>query len=239
MDPMTLSDEEQKRRIERREERLERAQIAGIILALILGIAGVSVAFYAARSHGVPHWLVVVGFFCGAIVVVLTVGFAWLGILAELIDWAVTKPIPKLKKVAQKDDLLTIFTVLITPLQALIFFVSSEIVENKIEKIALGIAVFVFAITGGVCAVLARTKKMYFCGAGAVVLSVLPVALAAWHYQRWMGHFWKLDIFHQAIVIASFLAAIFVVVFVLWSWPQVKRAPKVGAGESETSSSAP
>jgi hypothetical protein len=66
--------------------------------------------------------------------------------------------------VVRKDEALAIFRTIIGPVQALLFFVSGELLDDKTLKLTLGVTVGALSIVGGVFALLAKNRAMYFCG---------------------------------------------------------------------------
>lgn len=216
----------------------DRRQNIAFGVAATVGILGLVLGFIAAMSHGVPRWLVIAAFFLVGIFVVPAVGFAWVAIFSRVCGWAVKKPLASLKATVQKDDVVSLFTIIISPIQALIFFVSGEIIVDEYKKIAVGLIVGTLSISGGIFATLAKNKRMYFCGAGAVVLSLIPIVLAAYHYQRWIGGFGALGIFDQTVIIGAFVASVLLLVLVVISWPLVRKPKKEDQIEPDTSNPA-
>lgn len=221
MSPNDDEAREQQRRQERREDQRRENILFGTVT--IIALIGATAALIAATKHGLPSWLFILGNIGAVLVVVPTAGLAWFAIFSRVFGWTVEKPLAKLKTVVQKDDVVSLFTIIIAPVQTLIWFASGEIIEDKRQKIAIGVVAIALSTAGGICATLAKNKRMYVFGAGSVGLSLVPTVVAASHYHRWIESFGKAGIFNQTMIIGALVASILLLVLVIISWPLVKK----------------
>jgi hypothetical protein len=202
---------------DRRRERRENVAYATVA---VFGLLGTTAALIAALSRGIPQWLVIAGYIGGGIVVVPLFAFLWLNIVPAAFSWLAQGPLVTFVTAVRKDEALAIFPTIIGPVQALLFFVSGELLDDKTLKITLGVTVGALSFVGGIFALLAKNKAMYFCGLGAVVLSLIPVVVVACRYQQWSGLL-SGDPLHQIAVIGSLVASIFALIIAVTSWRSV------------------
>lgn len=202
------------------DRRRERRQIVAYVTAAVFGLLCTTAALIAALSHGIPQWLVIAGFIGAGFVIIPLFAFLWLNIVPAAFSWLVQGPLVSFVTVVRKDEALAIFPTIIGPVQALLFFVSGELLDDKALKVTLGVTVGALSVVGGIFALLAKNKAMYFCGLGAVVLSLIPVVLVACRYQQWSGLL-SGDLLHQVAVIGSLVASVFALIIVAASWRSV------------------
>jgi hypothetical protein len=164
--------------------------------------------------------LVIAGYIGGGIVIVPLFAFLWLNIVPAAFSWLAQGPLVTFVTVVRKDEALAIFPTIIGPVQALLFFVSGELLDDKTLKLTLGVTVGALSFVGGIFALLAKNRAMYFCGLGAVVLSLIPVVVVACRYQQWSGLL-SGDLLHQIAVIGSLVASIFALIIAAASWRSV------------------
>jgi hypothetical protein len=208
--------------VDEENRRQERRQNIAYATAAVFGLLATTAALIAALSHGIPTWAVVVGFVGAGLVIVPIFVLLWLNIVPAAFTATVQGPLAVFVAAVRKDEALAIFPTIIGPIQALLFFVSGELLEDKTLKIALGVIVGVLSMIGGTFALLAKNKAMYFCGLGAVVLSLIPVIVIGLHYRQWRGLLGG-DIVHQTVVIGSLVASAFALVTVAASWRSVSK----------------
>jgi hypothetical protein len=202
------------------DRRRERRETVAYATVAVFGLLCTTAALIAALSHGIPRWLVIAGYVGGGIVIVPLFAFLWLNIVPAAFSWLVQGPLVTFVTVVRKDEALAIFPTIIGPVQALLFFVSGELLDDKTLKITLGVIVGALSVVGGIFALLAKNRAMYFCGLGAVVLSLIPVVVIAGRYQQWVGLL-SGDLLHQIAVIGSLVASIFALIIAAASWRSV------------------